>query len=365
MEMSKGQEKIKIAILGYGNLGKGAELAVLSAKDMQLTNIFTRRAPEEVKAVRKETRVLSAELLDKPGSGFEVPDVLLVCAGSATDLPILSPKYAEKYNIVDSFDNHAEMQAHFDRVNRSALNGRRLALIAAGWDPGLFSMLRAMYEAMLPNGRSLTFWGEGISQGHSDAIRRLEGVVDARQYTVPKRELLEEIRRSAFARENDGSLRTDEGTVLMAEELERSESRHERKCFVSVEEDADRERIRNEIIHMPSYFEGYRTEVNFVTQQELYTNHGRLPHGGTVIRTGSSACELPDASCAGGKNKVLMDFSLKLDSNPEFTAGIMTAYARAVYRMARSGAVGCRSVFQIPLQELFCGAHDDMIKWFL
>lgn len=335
--MSK-TEKIKIAIVGYGNLGRGAELAIAANSDMVLTNIFTRRDPKTVVPSTQGVRVLGAECLDKESqSGFEKPDVLLVCGGSAKDLPWQSPKYARKYNIVDSFDNHAKIYEHFIKVDEAARAGSKAAVIAAGWDPGLFSLIRAVSETVLPQGQTLTFWGKGISQGHSDALRRINGVLDARQYTVPKAGVLEAFRRGKHI---DGFL---------------SENRHERICFVVTDKGVDKGKIKEEIIHMPDYFEGYKTEVNFVSLEELRKNHSKMPHGGTVIRTGYT----------GAAKRATLEFSLKLESNPEFTAEVMVAYARAVYRMAKSGETGCRTVFDIP-PNAFCPlCCEEMINSYL
>lgn len=379
-------ERIKVAIAGYGNLGRGVELAVLESPDMRLTNIFTRREPKGIVPLAKGTAVLGAAALEDENPSFEPPDVLLVCGGSAQDLPQQSPRYARRYNIVDSFDNHAEIWEHYEKVEKSAKQGGRLAVIAAGWDPGLFSLIRLMSEAVLPCGQSLTFWGEGISQGHSDAIRRIEGVADARQYTIPSSGALEAAR--------NGRLEEIYGKGLMG--------MHERRCFVAAEDGADRERIREEIIHMPNYFEGYKTEVNFVSMEELREKHGAMPHGGTVIRSGRTGRALPcpaaalpssekaaaDTAAAVSRatlqsnsaptaafeaapcsipavSRATLEFSLKLDSNPEFTAGVMTAYARAAYRMAKLGETGARTVFQIPPVMLSPLTHPEAVQSFL
>ena len=379
-------EKIKVAIAGYGNLGRGVELAVLESSDMRLTNIFTRREPKSIVPLTKDTAVLAAAALEVESPPFEPPDVLLVCGGSAQDLPQQSPMYARRYNIVDSFDNHAEIWEHYKRVEKSARQGGRLAVIAAGWDPGLFSLICLMSEAVLPCGQSLTFWGEGISQGHSDAIRRIEGVADARQYTIPSSGALEAAR--------NGRLEEIYGKGLMG--------MHERRCFVAAEDGADRERIREEIIHIPNYFEGYKTEVNFVSMEELREKHWAMPHGGTVIRSGRTSRALPcpaaalpssekaaaDTAAAVSRatsqsgsaptaafgaaprsmpavSRATLEFSLKLDSNPEFTAGVMTAYARAAYRMAKQGETGARTVFQIPPAMLSPLTHAEAVQSFL
>lgn len=333
-------EKIKIGIVGYGNLGKGVEAAVNASPDMRLVNVFTRREPERVVIRTAEAEVLHAEVLEQVEARFEEPDVLVVCGGSAEDLPWQSPRYAKKYNMVDSFDNHAKIYEHFQNVDATAKKGGRLAIIATGWDPGLFSLNRMLAEALLPCGESYTFWGRGISQGHSDAIRSIEGVLDARQYTIPKSEVLRKIR----AGETCGALS--------------NEQCHQRECFVVCENGSERERIRRAILHMPDYFEGYETKVNFISQEELKEKHSKMPHGGTVIRIGKSGEE-------GEGNKAIYDFSLKLDSNPEFTGAVLTAYARAAYRLAAKGESGCRTIFDIPPSLLSASSSESLVKDFL
>ena len=331
------EEKIKIAIVGYGNLGKGVEAAVNASPDMRLTNIFTRRAPKAVAIRTAGVEVLSAKLLEKAEAQFEKPDILVVCGGSANDLPWQSPKYAGHYNIVDSFDNHAKIHEHFQKVDAAAQKGSKLAVIAAGWDPGLFSLSRMLAEALLPCGESYTFWGRGISQGHSDAVRSIEGVLDARQYTIPKEDVLEKIRTGEIC------------NALSDRQC------HRRECFVVCEDGGNPKKIRRKILHMPDYFEGYETEVHFISQEELQEKHSKMPHGGTVIRVGKT----------GGENKAVYDFSLKLDSNPEFTGAVLTAYARAAYRLAAEGESGCRTVFDIPPLLLSPYGQESLIKKFL
>ena len=333
-------EKIKIGIVGYGNLGKGVEAAVNASPDMRLTNIFTRRAPKAVAIRTAGVEVLSTKLLEKAEAQFEKPDVLIVCGGSANDLPWQSPKYAGHYNIVDSFDNHAKIYAHFQNVDAQAKEGGRLAIIAAGWDPGLFSLNRMLAEALLPDGKTYTLWGRGISQGHSDAVRSIEGVLDARQYTIPKTDILEKIRAGEIS------------------EAFSNEQCHQRECFVVCGNRSEQERIRREILHMPDYFEGYETEVNFISQKELQEKHSKMPHGGTVIRVGKTGEE-------GDENKAVYDFSLKLDSNPEFTGAVLTAYARAAYRLAAKGESGCRTIFDISPLLLSPYGQELLIKKFL
>ena len=331
------EEKIKIAIVGYGNLGKGVEAAVNASPDMRLTNVFTRREPKTVTIRTAEAEVLSAELLERTEARFEQPDVLIICGGSANDLPWQSPKYAQRYNIVDSFDNHAKSYEHFQKVDDAAQKGGRLAIIAAGWDPGLFSLSRMLAETLLPLGKSYTFWGRGISQGHSDAIRSLEGVLDARQYTIPKEDVLKKIRTGEICK------------ALSNRQC------HRRECFVVCEDGGNPGKIRREILHMPDYFEGYETQVNFISREELQENHLEMPHGGTVIRVGKT----------GEKNKAIYDFSLKLDSNPEFTGAVLTAYARAAYRLASKGESGCRTIFDIPPRLLSSYGQESLINKFL
>ncbi len=333
-------EKIKIGIVGYGNLGKGVEAAVNASPDMRLVNVFTRREPERVVIRTAEAEVLAAELLEQTEVRFEEPDVLIVCGGSAGDLPWQSPRYAKKYNIVDSFDNHAKIYEHFQNVDAQAKEGGRLAIIAAGWDPGLFSLNRMLAEALLPDGKTYTLWGRGISQGHSDAIRSIEGVIDARQYTIPKADILKKIRAGEIC------------------EALSNEQCHQRECFVVCGNGSEQERIRRKILHMPDYFEGYETEVHFISQDELQEKNSKMPHGGTVIRVGKTGEE-------GDKNKAVYDFSLKLDSNPEFTGAVLTAYARAAYRLAAKGESGCRTIFDIPPSFLSASASVELIKAFL
>ena len=308
-------EKIKIAVLGYGNLGRGVELAVKNSKDLELIAVFSRRNPSEVKTCG--TPVFSVdEILSHKGKF----DVLVLCGGSATDLPTQTPEFAQHFNVVDSFDTHAKIPEHFAAVDAAAKKGGNVGIIAVGWDPGLFSLNRLFGESVLENGNSYTFWGKGVSQGHSDAIRRIEGVVDARQYTVPIDSALERVR----AGENP-NLTTRE--------------KHLRDCYVVAEDGADKARIEHEIKTMPNYFADYDTSVHFVGLAALKKEHGGIPHGGFVLRSGVSG--------ENGENKHLIEFSLKLDSNPEFTASVLVAYARAAYRLAKKGESGAFSVFDI------------------
>ena len=307
---------MRIAIYGYGNLGKGVECAVKYHTDCELVGVFTRRDPETVKTISGVPVYHSDRILEFK----DKIDVLILCGGSATDLPEKTHSLARNFNVVDSFDTHAKIPAHFENVNNSAKESGHTALISAGWDPGLFSVLRTYSSAVLPNGKDYTFWGRGVSQGHSDAIRRIEGVVDARQYTVPAPEALSAVR--------DG--RNPELTTR---------EKHTRECYVVAEEGADLARIENEIKTMPNYFADYDTTVTFITLDELKKNHRGLPHGGSVIRSGSTGFE--------GENRHTVEFSLKLDSNPEFTASVLVSYARAVYRMYCRSDFGCKTVLDV------------------
>ena len=308
-------EKIKIAVLGYGNLGRGVELAVRNSKDMELVAVFSRRDPNKVKTCGAP--VFSVDQILSHKGKF---DVLVLCGGSATDLPTQTPEFAKEFNVVDSFDTHAKIPEHFAAVDAAAKKGGNVGVIAVGWDPGLFSLNRLYGESVLENGSSYTFWGKGVSQGHSDAIRRIKGVVDARQYTVPIDSALERVR----AGENP-NLTTRE--------------KHLRDCYVVAQDGADKARIEHEIKTMPNYFADYDTSVHFIDLETLKKEHGGIPHGGFVLRSGVSG--------EHSENKHLIEFSLKLDSNPEFTASVLVAYARAAYRLSQRGESGAFSVFDI------------------
>ena len=312
---------MKIGIYGYGNLGRGVEAATLYHTDMTLVGVFTRRAPETVKTLLG-TPVYSVDDIMKFKDEI---DLLILCGGSATDLPEMTPALAKSFNVIDSFDTHARIPEHFENVNKAALESGHTALISAGWDPGLFSILRLYSSAVLPNGKDYTFWGRGVSQGHSDAIRRIAGVVDARQYTIPVPEAI-------------GAVRKGECPEFTTRE------KHRRECFVAVEDGADKARIENEIKTMPNYFADYDTTVNFVTLEELRREHGGLPHGGSVIRNGKTGVD--------GENTHTVEFSLKLDSNPEFTASVLVAYARAINRMNKCKDYGCKTVFDVAPADL-------------
>lgn len=315
-------EKIRVAIVGYGNLGRGAECAIRQSADLELVGVFTRRDPASLSILTHGVPVRTiAELEDMEGT----IDVLILCGGSATDLPVQSPQYAGRFHLVDSFDTHAQIPQHFATVDAAARQGGKVSIISTGWDPGLFSLIRAMGTAVLPGGRGCTFWGKGVSQGHSDAVRRVAGVLDARQYTIPVPAAMEAVRAGT-------------GAELSTRE------KHTRVCFVVAEEGADRARIEHEIRTMPNYFDAYDTTVHFVSAQELAREHGGLPHGGTVLHRGKVGWE--------EEHNALMEFSLKLESNPEFTAAVLVAYARAAYRLAQGGQAGCKTVLDVPISAL-------------
>ena len=321
-------EKIKIAVLGYGNLGRGVELAARNSKDLELSAVFSRRNPNEVKTCGAPVFSVD-EILSHKGKF----DVLVLCGGSATDLPTQTPEFALNFNVVDSFDTHAKIPEHFAAVDAAAKAGGKVGIIAVGWDPGLFSLNRLFGESVLENGSSYTFWGKGVSQGHSDAIRRIEGVVDARQYTVPIKSALERVRAG-------------ENPKLSTRE------KHLRECYVVAEEGTDKARIEKEIKTMPNYFADYDTSVHFIDLATLKKEHGGIPHGGFVLRSGTTG--------EHGENKHLIEFSLKLDSNPEFTASVLVAYARAAYRLAKRGERGAFSVFDIAPALLSPKSADEL-----
>lgn len=308
---------MKIAIHGYGNLGRGVEAAIRQNKDMDLVGIFTRRDPEKVIGQFDDSPIYRESDLEQFKDSI---DILMLCGGSASDLPLQSPKLAQSFNIVDSFDNHSKIPEHFANVDQAARQGGHLALISGGWDPGLFSMMRTLFESVLPEGSGETFWGRGVSQGHSDAVRRVPGVADARQYTVPVEETMEKVR----------SGHTQPLTPRM---------KHTRVCYVVLEPNADPQAVKEAIVTMPNYFEPYDTTVHFVDQETLNRDHAGLPHGGTVLRSGKTGI---------GHGQAL-EFSLKLESNPEFTASVLIAFARAVYRLKAQGRVGAITPFDVPL----------------
>ena len=307
---------MKIGILGYGNLGRGVELAVKENPDVELVAVFTRRNPDTVKIQTPNVPVVSA---DKAADWIGKIDVMILCGGSATDLPVQTPEFAKMFNVIDSFDTHAKIPEHFERVDAAAKNSNHVAIISVGWDPGLFSLIRAYSNAILPNGKDYTFWGKGVSQGHSDAIRRISGVKNAKQYTIPIEAALEAVRSGS-----NPELTTRQ--------------KHLRECFVVLEENADAAAVEREIKTMPNYFADYDTTVHFISEEELQKNHSGLAHGGFVLRSGKT----------GENHNHVIEFSLKLDSNPEFTTSVLVAYARAAFRLQNEGKSGCMTVFDIP-----------------
>ncbi len=309
---------IRIGIYGYGNLGRGVECAIRQNPDTELVAVFTRRDPASVKTAFDGVTVANTrEVLDYK----DKIDVMILCGGSATDLPTQTPELAAHFNVVDSFDNHANIPAHFAAVDAAATASGKTALISAGWDPGMFSLNRLYAQAILPQGADYTFWGKGVSQGHSDAVRRIDGVADARQYTIPVEAAVESVRRG-------------EQPELTTRQ------KHTRECFVVAEEGADRARIENEIKTMPNYFEPYDTTVHFITTEEMARDHSGIPHGGCVLRSGRTG--------KAGEHTHVIEYKLTLDSNPEFTASVLLAYARGVYRLAQAGQTGCKTVLDVP-----------------
>lgn len=308
---------IRVGILGYGNLGKGIECAIKQSADMKLVAVFTRRDPQTVKILHEGVQVYHVD--DAIKMKDEI-DVMILCGGSATDLPEQTPEYAKYFNVVDSFDTHARIPEHFAAVDASAKANNKVAMISVGWDPGMFSLNRLYANAILPSGCDYTFWGKGVSQGHSDAIRRVEGVANGKQYTVPVEDALRRVR----AGENPELSTRD---------------KHTRECYVVAEDGADKARIEAEIKNMPNYFADYDTTVNFISAEELAANHSGIPHGGFVIRSGKTGWN--------EENNHIIEYSLKLDSNPEFTAAVIVAYARATYRMSQEGMKGCKTVFDV------------------
>ncbi len=323
---------IKIGILGYGNLGRGVECAIKHNPDMELAAVFTRRDPKTVKILTENVPVYSA---DQAAQMKDSIDVLILCGGSATDLPEQTPEYARYFNVVDSFDTHARIPEHFEAVDKAAKDSGHVGLISVGWDPGMFSLNRLYANAILPGGRDYTFWGKGVSQGHSDAIRRIPGVKDARQYTIPVEEALSAVRSGV-----NPELTTRQ--------------KHTRECFVVAEEGADLAAIEKEIVTMPNYFADYDTTVHFISQEELDRDHSGIPHGGFVIRAGETGWS--------DENSHVIEYSLKLDSNPEFTASVIAAYARAAYRLNQEGQKGCKTVFDIAPAYLSPDSGQELRK---
>jgi diaminopimelate dehydrogenase len=321
---------IRIGILGYGNLGRGIECAIKQNSDMELVAVFTRRNPETVQILTKGVKVYH---VDEAKNLKNQIDVMILCGGSATDLPHQTPEYASMFNVIDSFDTHANIPEHFDRVNHAAKAGGKVAVISSGWDPGMFSLNRLYASAILPQGKDYTFWGKGVSQGHSDAIRRIKGVKDARQYTVPVEASLEAVRNG-------------ENPDLTTRQ------KHIRDCYVVLEDGVDAKKIEEEIKTMPNYFADYDTYVHFISEEELQRDHSGIPHGGFVLRSGKTGWD--------NENSHLIEYSLKLDSNPEFTASVIVAYARAVYRLAKEGQIGCKTVFDIAPAYLSIMSNEEL-----
>lgn len=326
---------IKIGIAGYGNLGRGVECAVKQNPDMTLAAVFTRRNPEDVQILTEGVPVCriedAAEWKDKI-------DVMILCGGSATDLPEQTPALARMFNVIDSFDTHARIPEHFANVDAAAKEGGKTGIISVGWDPGMFSLNRLYANAILPDGKDYTFWGKGVSQGHSDAVRRVAGVKDARQYTIPVESALE-------------AVRAGENPELSTRE------KHTRECFVVLEEGADAAKVEEEIRTMPNYFADYDTTVHFISEEELQKNHRGIPHGGFVLRSGKTGWD--------GENSHLIEYSLKLDSNPEFTSSVLVAYARAACRLSQEGVSGCKTVFDIAPAYLSEKSGEELRKMML
>ena len=325
---------IRIGIYGYGNLGRGVELALRQNPDMETVGVFTRRAPESLKTA---TGIPVFSAADAENMKDKI-DVMILCGGSATDLPAQTPALVKTFNVVDSFDTHAKIPEHVARVHEVAVNAGKTAMISAGWDPGMLSLARLYGGAVLPEGNDYTFWGKGVSQGHSDAIRRIDGVADAKQYTIPVERAVESVRRG-------------ENPVLTTDQ------KHERECFVVVKEGADKARIEREIKTMPNYFADYHTTVHFISQEELNEKHAGLPHGGVVIRSGETG--------VNGEHKHVIEYSLKLDSNAEFTSSVLVACARAVYRFNQEGITGCKTLFDVPPAYLSAQSREELLAHLL
>lgn len=324
---------IKIGILGYGNLGKGVEAAVKMNPDTQLAAVYTRRAPESLTINTTGVPVRSVSALE---TGEEPIDVLVICGGSATDLPVMTPRFAALYNVIDSFDTHARIPGHFANVDAAAKKAGKIGVISAGWDPGMFSLNRVYADAILPKGQAYTFWGKGVSQGHSDAVRRIEGVKDARQYTIPSQKAIEAVRSGCEP-------------VLTTRE------KHTRECFVVAEDGADKAAIETAIKTMPNYFDEYDTTVHFISEEEMKRDHSGLPHGGSVLHSGTTSDGV----------KHVIEYSLKLDSNPEFTGSVLLACARAAYRMNAEGVSGAKTIFDIAPAYLSVHSGDELRAHFL
>ena len=327
--------KIRIGIVGYGNIGRGVEQSIKRNDDMELKAVFTRRDPASVKI---QTEGAEVKHFDDMEAMKDDIDVMILCGGSATDLPVIGPKVAASFNTIDSFDTHAKIPEYFANVDKAAKEGKNVSIISVGWDPGMFSLNRLYAESILVQGSTYTFWGKGVSQGHSDAIRRVEGVKDGKQYTIPVEAALEAVRNG-----EDPELTTRQ--------------KHTRECFVVLEEGADAKKVEEEIKTMPNYFSDYDTTVHFISEEELKANHSGIPHGGFVLRSGKTGWN--------GENKHLIEYSLKLDSNPEFTSSVLIAYARAAYRLASEGQSGCKTVFDIAPAYLSAKSGEELRKHML
>lgn len=321
---------IRIGIVGYGNIGRGVECAVLQNPDMELKAVFTRRDPENVSILTDTAQVCRVDDIIKWQGEL---DVVILCGGSATDLPVQTPEYAKYFNVIDTFDTHAKIPEHFANVDKSAKENGKLALISVGWDPGLFSIARLYSSSVLPQGQDYTFWGYGVSQGHSDAIRRVEGVKDAKQYTVPIEKAIDAVRNG------------ENPTLTTAQ-------KHIRECFVVLEDGADPVKVEETIKSMPNYFADYNTIVHFISEDELKEKHSEIPHGGVVLRSGVTGLN--------GEHQHVIEYKLKLDSNPEFTSSVVIAYARAVYRLANEGQTGCKTVFDIAPSYLSALSAEEL-----
>lgn len=321
---------IRIGIMGYGNLGRGIECAIKQNSDMELVAVFTRRDPKKVSILTEGVKVCPVSEVERWKDNI---DVLILCGGSATDLPEQTPEYVKWFNVVDSFDTHARIPEHFEKVDVAAKESGKIGVISVGWDPGMFSLNRLYANAILPEGKDYTFWGKGVSQGHSDALRRIQGVKDAKQYTIPVEAALEAVRNG-------------ENPDLTTRE------KHTRECFVVLEEGADAKKVEQEIKTMPNYFADYDTTVHFISQEELNQNHSGIPHGGFVLRSGKTGWEK--------EHHHLIEYSLKLDSNPEFTSSVLVAYARAAYRLYQEGQRGCKTVFDIAPAYLTSKSGEEL-----
>lgn len=321
---------IKIGIIGYGNLGRGVESAIRQNPDMELVAVFTRRNPESLKISTDTAKVVSVE---KIADWQDKVDVMVICGGSATDLPKQTPEYAKMFNVIDSFDTHAKIPEHFAAVDKSAKAAKKVAIISVGWDPGLFSLNRMYANAILTNGKDYTFWGKGVSQGHSDAVRRIKGVKNAKQYTIPVQSALDAVR----------SGKNPELTTRQ---------KHTRECFVVLQEGANAAEVEKQIKEMPNYFADYDTTVHFIDEEEFAKNHSRIPHGGFVLRSGKTGLN--------NENSHIIEYSLKLDSNPEFTSCVLVAYARAAYKLNKEGQSGCKTVFDIAPAYLSAKSGEEL-----